>query len=249
MKKILAIALVFVLCFTLFACGDENKTDTTTTTTSQNTTTTTTTEANTTTTTKNDDTTTTTTKANTTTPIDAQDIAVIDAVNCALEWEQTFKVRLPKIVGNTDAIEKINQDILNDALPEVARIYGEYYASWMLSLINDNDEYLVFNKGATFDYTYAIKNDVLVVYTYSTVPPDSTITGSSGDGMLHGSYCYDIANDKLLTISQTVERLGLDMPEDMEYFYPGGLKLEDLDDGNFYIEVSEIELEVEWMGI
>lgn len=43
MKKILSIALIFTLCFTLFACGDENNTDPTTTTTTQNSTTITTT--------------------------------------------------------------------------------------------------------------------------------------------------------------------------------------------------------------
>ena len=67
MKKLLSLVLVFIICFTLFACGDETTTYPTTTTTKNNTTTITTANSTTSTTTTNDAATTTENETTTTT--------------------------------------------------------------------------------------------------------------------------------------------------------------------------------------
>ena len=53
----------------------------------------------------------------------------------------------------------------------------------------------------------------MVIYIYSTVPEGSNLPGQSGDGLYRNSYYYDIANDKILSTSQAVEKLGLTIPD------------------------------------
>lgn len=127
-------------------------------------------------------------------------ISIIDAVNYTEGYYNLFKVKLPKIVGNTDTIVELNQKILNEVLPKT---YEDVIAH---AEIPES-----YNKGTTVEYKYIIKNDVLVLYIYSVIPKDSVIPGRSGNPGIGVSYYYDVAKDKIITISEAANKLSLSL--------------------------------------
>jgi len=146
-----------------------------------------------------------------------------------------FKTKLPQLTGNTDTIKELNYGILWDTLNGLSDCYSEYAMSSY-----EGYEFVFFNKGTTFDYSYVVKNDVLVLYVYSTVPEGSNLPGQTGDGLYCNSYYYDIANDKILTTSQAVDKLGVAIPDYADLNnYP-------LDGGGWIIFLENNELTLEF---
>ena len=134
-------------------------------------------------------------------------ITVEDAVNYTDSYYSMFKVKLPKVTGNTKAIQELNQKILNEVLP---RTYSEVISHAMIPETLD--------KGSTYDYQYLIKNDILLIYIKCSAPAGSTLSNSLPDF----AYYYDIANDKILTISEAASKTGLisaeNTPEDLNRY-------------------------------
>lgn len=158
----------------------------------------------------------------TSTNIESKDISVVDAVNYVDSYSKKFKVKLPRIVGNTITIENLNLKILNEVLPST-------YIHVAAHLASANTEYVFMDKGSTFDYSYVIKNDVLIIHIYSTVPEGGTTLSASGDGLNSYSYYYDITNDKILSVSEVSDKLNLSLD---------GLKTSE---GNSLTSYSELE--------
>jgi len=158
---------------------------------------------------------------------DSSNITVADSVNYTENYFQMFKVKLPKIVGNTKTIDELNSKILNEVLP------CTYSHS-----ISHAEQAESMDKGSIYDYSYTIKNDILVIYIYSSVPQGGSAMPATGGGLNQFSYCYDINNDKILSVSETAEKLkiSLDGIETLE----GNpvTSYEELDEYNFYLAVS-----------
>ena len=74
-------------------------------------------------------------------------IEVKDAVNYVDSYYKMFNVRLPKIVGNSSNIDKLNDQILNKVLPET-------YSDIQCHAENAS----CYSKGTITNYQYVIKN-------------------------------------------------------------------------------------------
>lgn len=127
-------------------------------------------------------------------------ITVEDAVNYTDDYYHLFKVRLPKVVGNTNTINELNQKILNEVLPVT---YCDVVSHAILSES--------FDKGSTYDYKYVMKDNILVIDIYSNVPEGGSIALAPGDGLKEILYYYDIVNDKILTVSEAASKLSLSL--------------------------------------
>ncbi len=132
--------------------------------------------------------------------ISSINLSVEDAVNYTDAYYHIFKVRLPKVVGNTNTIKELNQKILNEVLPIT---YCDVASHTILSESLD--------KGSIYDYKYIIKDDILVINIYSSVPEGGSLIPTSGGGLYSFSYFYDIANDKILTLSELASKLALSL--------------------------------------
>lgn len=132
--------------------------------------------------------------------IESKDISVVDAVNYSDGYYNLFKIKLPKINGNTKTIAELNAKILNDVLP---RTYSDVVGHATIEEAMD--------KGAFYDYKYIIKNNILIIYIYSSVPEGGSLMPTTGGGLEHCSYYYDIVNDKILTISEVANKLSLNL--------------------------------------
>lgn len=127
-------------------------------------------------------------------------LTVDDAVNYTDAYYHLFKVRLPKVVGNTNTIKELNQKILNEVLPIT---YRDVVSHAILSESLD--------KGSAYDYKYIIKDNILVIDIYSSVPEGGSIVPASGGGLQEFSYYYDVVNDKILTLSEAASKLSLSL--------------------------------------
>lgn len=131
---------------------------------------------------------------------EADNISVADAVNYSDGYYQLFKVKLPKIVGNTKTIDELNAKILNEVLPKT---YSDVAAHTEVKSAMD--------KGSMYDYKYIIKNNILIIYIYSSVPEGGSVIPATGGGLESISYYYDITNDKILSIGEAAKALGLSL--------------------------------------
>jgi len=147
-------------------------------------------------------------------------ITVEDAVNYVDGYYRLFKVKLPKVVGNTDTIEKLNLKILNEVLPFT-------YADVVCHAETDKT---AMDKGSIYDYKYSIDNNILVIYVFSTVPEGGSVIPATGGGLNYFSYHYDIINDKILSVGETAEILKLELE---------GLKTSDGNKIESYKELDE----------
>jgi len=128
--------------------------------------------------------------------LDKDAISVTDATSFTAD--EVFKVTLPKINGNTKTIQTLNKQILNEALP---RTYG--YVTCRQNMQS------CMNKGATIDYGYVIKNQVVALDVRSTIPEDGVPVPASGGGLFEYNYFYDITSDKLLKLGEAAQKMGI----------------------------------------
>ena len=63
----------------------------------------------------------------------------------------------------------------------------------------------------TFDYKNIIKNNILVIYIYSSIPEGGSGSPQSGGGLQEFSYYYDIVNDKILKLLEAASKLSLNL--------------------------------------
>ena len=137
---------------------------------------------------------------NSQTQVSNDTISVLDAVNYTDDYYKLFKVKLPKIVGaNSQVLSKLNDTILNEVLP---RTYG--HAVCHAEMEDD-----CMNKGSTVDYSYIVKNNVVAIYIYSSVPDGANAMPASGNGLFYYNYFYDITNDKSLSLGEAAERMNI----------------------------------------
>ncbi len=134
-------------------------------------------------------------------------ISIADAVNYTDGYYNIFNVKLPKIVGkNSKNISKLNDTILNEVLPST---YGHVACHAIL----DNE---CMNEGSTVDYRYIIKNNVVAIYVYSSVPNGAKAVPATGDGLFKYNYFYDIKNDKILTFDEAAIKMGITLNYDRD---------------------------------
>lgn len=136
--------------------------------------------------------------------IESKDVSVVDALNYSDGYYKLFKVKLPRIVGNTDTIEKLNLKILNEVLPLT-------YADVASHAMTADTENISMDKGSIYDYTYVIKNNILIIYIYSTVPEGGSTIPATEAGLNRNTYYYDIINDEILTIGDVASKLKLSL--------------------------------------
>ena len=163
-----------------------------------------------------------------------KEITVVDAVNYVDGYDKLFKVRLPKVVGNTDTIETLNKKILDEVLPRT------YFYSVAHASVPES-----FNKGTEMEYKYLIKDDILVIYIYTTIPEGSAVTGGSGKPEIEASYYYDIQKDKILSVSDAAEKLELDIDEIETKEGQKISSYSDLEDNNIEIVIYNDVLKLE----
>ncbi len=125
--------------------------------------------------------------------IQSNDISVADALNFSYEL---FNFRLPKVVGNTTVIDELNKKMLNEMLPS---------AISEVAIHESMPEAI--SKGNRYNYEYIIKNNILVIYMYSSIPEGGTGVPKSGKYM--NSYYYDITKDKILSVGEAAKALEL----------------------------------------
>lgn len=130
-------------------------------------------------------------------------ISVIDAVNYSDEYYKNFKVQLPKIVGNSSEISKLNDKILNEILPQT-------YSAPIIHGITNEEQ---MSKGSEVKYKYLIEKNILIIYIYEEVPNGGSAILASNSGLFDNTYYYDIENDKISTISEVAEKLELDISQ------------------------------------
>ena len=134
---------------------------------------------------------------NTSSNIENSEIAVIDAVNCKINVSDgvNFKVRLPKISGNSKVIDQLNEAILNEALHSI---------NWHVYNFAGN-EGKYYSKGTVTEYCYIIKDDVLLIYIFDDVPKGGTALPASNMGLWDRLFGYDIKDDKILSVEEKPE--------------------------------------------
>ena len=120
-------------------------------------------------------------------------VSVVDAVNYK---EGYLSVRLPKITGNTESINQINNKILNEVLPKT----NTYSAAQeeVKGSINENSK---------IEYQYDIANNVLILQIYSS---NISMPATNG-GNFNTNYFYDILNDKELTLKEAADKIGYEI--------------------------------------
>ena len=150
-----------------------------------------------------------------------QKIKVVDALDITYNTyvdDVKIYLTLPKIVGDTDEIQNLNKQILNEIVPRFAGYVSSFHSdraessSRKISEQGDcDDDCYVLSKGEKTSYKYLEKNNILVIYIKCEVPEGGTALPASGGGMCSQSYFYDIENDKIITdLSSVAGKLGLD---------------------------------------
>lgn len=140
---------------------------------------------------------------------ETNDISVVDAVDYSDGYYQLFKIKLPKIIGNTETIDELNKKILNEVLPLT-------YADVACHAVTEDNlekygEPTAMDKGSIYDYKYIIKNNILVICIYSSVPEGGSVIPATNGGLEYISYYYDIANDKILSMGEAARLLELNI--------------------------------------
>lgn len=161
---------------------------------------------------------------------ETNNISVVDALNYSAGYYNLFKVKLPRIVGNTNVIEKLNLKILNEILPLT-------YENVLSHAVTD---FTAMDKGSICDYKYSIDNNILIIYIFSTVPEGGSVSPETGGGLYYRSYHYDIVNDKILSVGETAELLKLEL-EGLKTDYRNN-KIEsykELDENAYIISIDE----------
>lgn len=130
--------------------------------------------------------------------IENTNISIGDAINYVDEYYKMSRIKLPQLVGKAENISTLNSKILNEVLPKT------YFGSICYS-IDAN----CMSKGIIFNYKYKVEKNILVIYIYSSLPTGGNGAPSSNEGLDMMSYFYDIANDKILTLSEAATKLGL----------------------------------------
>ena len=165
-------------------------------------------------------------------------ISITDAVNFTDGYYNMFKIKLPKIVGNSKTIEELNTKILNEQFPKTYDC-----------IIGKASVPEAYENGAITEYKHIIKNNVLVIYIYTGFPAGSKVVGKSGTSGANGSYYYDIKNDKILSVGQAAKALEMKI-EGMTSKDEKKLEsYEDLDQCNDYsIIIDENELKFQFLN-
>ncbi len=172
--------------------------------------------------------------------IESNDISVVDALNYSDGYYQLFKVKLPRIVGNTDTIEKLNLKILNEVLPST-------YADVACHAITEDTENVSMDKGSIYNYTYAIKNNILIIYVYSTVPEGGSTIPATGGGLIRHTYYYDINYDEILTIGDVASKLKLSLDGLTTIEGDSITSYNELERNGYIITINNNELKLESM--
>lgn len=135
---------------------------------------------------------------------DNKEIKIETAVDYVDDHYKEFYVKLPKVVGKGEKIDEFNKKILNEMLPKTisnpvcrAALNGE-----------------CMDKGATMNYKYLTKDNILIIYVYTEIPEDGMAAPQSGSGLYSGSFFYDIENDKILTADEIAKKFNLVIHDD-----------------------------------
>ena len=170
--------------------------------------------------------------------VSSANITVEDAVTYTADYYHLFKVRLPKVVGNTNTINELNQKILNEVLPVT------YFDVVSHTILSES-----FDKGSTYDYKYVMKDNILVIDIYSNVPEGGSIASAPGDGLKEILYYYDIVNDKILTVSEAASKLSLSLDGLTAL---DGLSIinsyDELEENHYMITISNNDLKLEFFN-
>lgn len=169
--------------------------------------------------------------------IKSNDISVVDALDYSDGYYQLFKVKLPKIVGNTETIEKLNFKMLNEILPLT------YCDVVTYSDTRDTEE-VSMDKGSIYNYRYAIENDILIIYIYSSVPEGGSVMPASWSGLNSKGYYYDISNDEILTIGEAASKLELDLDGLETIDHNSITSYDELEEAGYYISIYNNKLEL-----
>ena len=154
-------------------------------------------------------------------------ISVVDAFDGHLIYDADFtnwNARIPKILGNTNAINALNKKILNQSIYDITR-----------SSVCHAQNKECFSNGLTIKYKNKVNNKILIIETYSEGGND---WGGNSYPIL--DYFYDIENDKELDIIETSKALktGIldeDTKEKLDYD-----KI-DLNNGYAYLDYDKME--------
>ena len=164
-------------------------------------------------------------------------ITVEDAVNYTDGYYHLFKVRLPKVNGNTNIIKELNQKILDEVLPIT---YSDVASHAIISESLD--------KGSEYDYRYIIKDNILVIDVYSTIPDGGSVVPASGGGLHEFSYYYDITNDKILTLSEASSKLSLSLNGLTALDGTSISSYDELEKNHYMITISNNDLKLEFFN-
>lgn len=126
----------------------------------------------------------------------------------AIKWNYNdyMKLNVPQIINGTKVTKAINEKILK-LVGDKLSLYGSFVSSSTevgnkvkFDMVEGADHLGVF-----MDYDYLIKNDVLLIAYHIKVglPPHKT-----GNDSAEVNYAYDIKNDKEISITDALTKLG-----------------------------------------
>lgn len=166
--------------------------------------------------------------------VSSVNITVEDAVNYTDAYYHLFKVRVPKIVGNTNTINELNQKMLNEVLP------ATYFDVVSHAMIPET-----FDKGSTYDYKYIMKDNILVIDIYNVPEGDYVYLAA---GLQEILYYYDIVNDKILTVSEVASKLSLSLDGLTTL---DGLSInsyDELEKNHYWVTISNDDLKLKFLN-
>lgn len=169
--------------------------------------------------------------------VPSDNLAVEDAVNYTDAYYHLFKVRLPKVVGNTNTIKELNQKILNEVLPIT---YRDVVSHAILSESLD--------KGSAYDYKHIIKDNILVIHIYSSVLEGGSVAPTSDGGLQQFSYYYDVVDDKILTLSEAASKLSLSLDGLTTLDGSSINSYDELEKNHYMITISNNDLKLEFFN-
>lgn len=125
-------------------------------------------------------------------PSNPSSISVSDAVNYKEGYFQLLNVKLPKIIGTSSTIEKINNSILNEIIPK----------TYFFDVCQEDVEGCI-DSNSKVDYNYIIKNNVLAIEIYSS----GIKAPATNSGNFTANYFYDISNDQQLSLKDAANKM------------------------------------------
>lgn len=126
----------------------------------------------------------------------------------AIKWNYNdyMKLNVPQIINGTKVTKEINEKILK-LVGDKLSLYGDFVSSFAEEgiKIESNGVEGADHLGVFANYDYTIKNDVLLIAYHIKVglPPHKT-----GDDSVEVNYAYDIKNDKEISITDALTKLG-----------------------------------------